>query len=91
MSYDFEAAADREPPPIARPAAQGNDLEAIVTLLELSAMYLTSAPGVTFTVDDLLAKAYEISGITIAKSDANIVLAKAKFLRKEPGKRFSLR
>jgi hypothetical protein len=91
MSYDFESAADRDPPHIDRPAAQGNDLEAIVTLLELAAIYLTASPGATFTLDELVQQAEEIGGIVINKKDARIVLDKARFLRKHPEKRFSLR
>lgn len=91
MSYDFDAAADRDPPPMSAPATHGRDLEAIVTLLELAAIYLTSSPGQTFTLDELLVQAQEIGGLTIDKGDARIVLDKAKFLRKQPDKRFALR
>jgi hypothetical protein len=91
MSFDFESAVDRDPPPTSTPPAQGNDLEAIVTLLELAAIYLTTSPGAVFSFDDLIKQAQEIGGLTIAKKDARIVLDKAKFLKKQADKSYSLR
>lgn len=84
MSYDFEAASDKLPPtpPIAR--SDRRDLEAIVTLLELAAIYLTSTPDSDFTADQLLNEARRIGGgdLPLEESDVQIVLGKAGFLRK---------
>jgi hypothetical protein len=92
MPYDFEAAANKKPPTLSTAPAQADDLEAIVMLLELAAIYLTPEPGVHFTEDELLDKARAIAGeeISLNKKDAAIVLGKAKFLRKD-GKRLQLR
>ncbi len=69
---------------------QSNDLETIVTLMELAAINLTSEPGATFTFDQLLDQANVIGGgdIVIDRTDASIVLDKSvlgklAFLRKE--------
>lgn len=93
MSYDFEAVTDREPPRITTPVAQANDLEAIVMLLELAAIYLTPAPGTEFTLDQLLGQARDIGGdeIAIDEKDALIVLDNASFLKKLAKKRFCLK
>lgn len=93
MPYDFDHATDRGSPAWSGPVLHGSDLEAIVMLLELAAIYLTPAPGTTFTLTELLAQAREIGGeaIVLAERDAKIVVDHAKFLKKETGGCFSLR
>jgi hypothetical protein len=90
MSFDFDAVSDREPPTFTTHVPQSNDLETIVTLMELAAINLTSEPGATFTFDQLLDQANVIGGgdIVIDRTDASIVLdksvlGKAAFLKKE--------
>lgn len=70
-----------------------DDLEAIVTLLELAAIYLTPEPGSEFTRDELLAKAHEVAGdeLPFRDSDALIVLASSRFLKRRPGGMLCLR
>jgi hypothetical protein len=84
MSHDFDADAvmDRKPPTVTAYVPLPKDLESIVALLEVSALYLTHEPGATFTFDQLLDQARVIGGdsIVIDKSDAEIVLDKASFL-----------
>lgn len=64
------------------------DLEAIVTLLELAAITLTSNPSSTFTKEELLtcARDYTGSDVEIRDSDIDIVLEKASFLKGERGR-----
>ncbi len=68
-------------------AANGQDLEAIVTLLEVAALSLTDEPGATFTVDQLIHEAREIGGeeIDLDETDVKIVLQKASFVQKISG------
>lgn len=69
------------------------DLEGIVTMLEIAAIYLTPAPGSWFTVEQLLAEAKTIGGdeYVIDEADARIVIANAGFLVKGNGGRLCLR
>lgn len=92
MSYDFEAVAHGKPPKVTTSVPQANDLEAIMMLLELAAIHLTPTPGAEFSLEDLLGQARVIGGeeIVLDQKDAEIVLKKAAFLRKQ-GKRFCLR
>ena len=80
MSYDSDSA----PPRVDTPPQHPQDLEAIVTLLELAAIFLTPAPGTLFTFDELIAQAHEIAGpeCLIAPRDARIVLPFMKTIRK---------
>jgi hypothetical protein len=84
MSFDFDEAIDREAPRVGVPSQHPSDLEAIVTLLELAAIFLTPAPGATFTFDALIAQAHEIAGpdCLIQERDARIVLPFMKSIRK---------
>jgi len=68
------------------------DLEGIVSVLEIAAIYLTEDPESTFTEAELLAKAHEISGadFPFQDVDARIVLRHASFLSRS-GERMSLR
>jgi hypothetical protein len=98
MSYDFENVGTAAVQPGAvfaatRPVAQPKDLEAIVVLLELAAVYLTTEPGKEFTVGELIAKARDLGGndVVIDEQDAKIVLDKAHFLKKLPGKKFTMK
>jgi hypothetical protein len=72
---------------------QGNDLEAIITLLEVSAILLTPTAGTLFTRDQLFAQMHELGGseITVDERDARIVLQHVRFLRRHAGNRWSLR
>lgn len=99
MSYDLEIAPDRIPPKAslgkqrASSPVQGTDLEAIVMLLELAAISLTSAPDVRFTRQQLLEQARIIGGddIVLDEADVDIVLDKAAFLVKEKQKKYRLK
>lgn len=93
MPYDFDGVPDREPPRLKIQPLQGNDLEAIVTLLELAAIYLTPVPGKEFTWDALFSQVRTIGGdeITIDERDALIVVGYVKFLKKVSGNRFCLK
>lgn len=92
MSYDYDVA---EQAPAASPITPSSprDLEAIVVLLELAAIYLTHGPDSTFAAEQLLAEARSIGGeeIPLEETDVQIVLGKAGFLRKVPGGRFQLK
>lgn len=92
MSYDLEV-AERSVrlPPI--PRAEPRDLEAIVMLLELAAIYLTQGPESTFTARELIDEARVIGGdgLQLDEADVKIVLGKAGFLRKNHGGRLSLK
>jgi hypothetical protein len=87
MSYDLEVAEQGIRAPAITPAGP-RDLEAIVMLLELGAIYLTQGPDSTFTTEELLAEARRIGGdeIVLDEKDVRIVLGKAGFLRKESGR-----
>ncbi len=98
VSYDFDVEPNCIPPKIPldvhRPSpSQGTDLEAIVTLLELAAISLTSEPGDQFTAAQLLDEARTIGGndVTLDDVDVMIVLDKAAFLAKQKQKKYSLR
>ena len=88
MSYDFETTTSQSPPTPHIETSDRRDLEAIVTLLELAAIYLTTGPDSTFTKRQLIDEARRIGGddVDLDESDVNIVLGKAGFLRKIGGK-----
>jgi len=88
MSYDFGTAVDQSPPTPHIETADRRDLEAIVTLLELAAICLTTGPDSSFTKQQLLDEARRIGGddIDLDENDVNIVLGKAGFLRKIGGR-----
>lgn len=93
MSYDFDSVTDRHPPWASGYIAHPEDLEAIVTLLELAAIFLTPVPGATFTRSQLVAQAREIGGddIPVKARDVTIVLDHVRFLKREGKDRFSLK
>ena len=66
------------------PTGRARDLETIVTLLEVAALTLTTAPEVTFTHAQLIGKARELSGnqIDLQEEDIDIVLKKQSFLER---------
>jgi hypothetical protein len=70
----------------------GQDLEAIVTLLELGAIELTPENGTRFTYEQLLAEARRYGGdeIVLDERDVKIVLPFMKCLKKQPGGTFCL-
>ena len=70
----------------------GKDLGVIVTLLEVAALSLTTAPGTTFTFEQLVQEARDIGGteIELDERDIAVVLKKASFLVKV-GKEFRLK
>jgi hypothetical protein len=84
LAYDFDSTPGRSPPRVDTPAQHPKDLEAIVTLLELAAIFLTPKPGTMFTFDALIEQAHEISGpdCLIDPRDARIVLPFMKSIRK---------
>jgi hypothetical protein len=92
LSYDFEPGSDRSPPRVPHVRYAPHDLEAIVTLLELGAIYLTADPGSDFTFEELLVQAREIGGsdFVLEEADARIVLDSSSFLKRSGG-RYSLR
>jgi DNA-binding response OmpR family regulator len=61
------------------------DLERIVTTLQLAAVYLTDAPGATFTRQQILDKVREVDP-ELAARDVEIVLANCGFLRRKQDK-----
>ncbi len=94
MSYDFEDSDDRSPPVITDYKPQPHDLEAIITLLELAAIFLTNAPGDQFTYEQLLAQARELAGddFVLEDADAKIVFDNlGSVFKKEDKGHFSLK
>lgn len=76
MSYDFDLAPDRFPPAMGIQPTRGDDLETIVTLLQLAAIFLTSESDTTFTAEDLFREACSIGSgeISLDTRDIQIVL-----------------
>lgn len=74
------------------PILRGDDLEAIVTLLELAAIELTPERGATFTREQLFEQVREIGGdeVVPTERDLLIVLQHSTFLKKLPGRRLRL-
>jgi hypothetical protein len=91
MSYDVESGERVCMPSV--PSADPRDLEALVMLLELAALYLTDSPDSTFTATQLLDEARKIAGEDLAfdENDMRIALANAGFLKRETGGRLRLR
>ena len=86
MSYDLDA---NSRVPYGRPVAPADprDLEVIVSLLEVAAIFLTEDPDSTFTEDELVARACALGGdeVPVAASDMRIVIRSARFLKKSGG------
>ncbi len=68
------------------------DLETIVTMLEIAAIFLSPTPGATFTADELIAQVHHLDpGMGIDERDLRIVLRGLKTIRKTVGGRLELR
>jgi hypothetical protein len=93
MSYDFDGLEDKSPPKVTDFKPDPKDLETIVTMLQLAAIWLTPTAGTIFTLSQLLDQIRQLCGdeLIIDEKDIMIVLANSSFLKKEPGKRFSLK
>lgn len=90
VAYDVDIARERfgyegdQPQRLAKAKVNPKDLEAIITLLEVAALTLTSENGDTFTLEELISEARELGGhkIDIDERDVKIVLGKQGFLVK---------
>ena len=73
--------------------ANPRDLEVLVTLLEIAAIELTSAPRTVFTVDQLFRAVhqYDEPKCTVDDRDLRIILPYCSFLQRLPGRMFHLR
>jgi hypothetical protein len=73
--------------------ADPRDLEALTTLLELAAIFLTEDPSSTFTAEQLVAEARDIAGdeVKFDENDLRIVLGTAGFLERLDGDFFRLK
>jgi len=73
--------------------AETRDLEAIVTTLEVAAIFLTPTPGATFTRQQLLEEAQRLNGdeVKIREEDLRIVLKKHGFVKYAGGGRLCIR
>lgn len=69
------------------------DLEALVTLLEIASVYLTKDPSTTFTADELISEARAFAGdeVPFDENDMHIVLRNSGFLRRVGGGRYQLK
>jgi hypothetical protein len=95
MPYDFDDAGPyRGPPrrPYTKPA-HPTDLAAIVTLVQVAAIFLTDGPGASFTASQLLTQANAIAGgdLVLDARDVAIVLPYMPGFKRQPGKRYSLK
>lgn len=92
MPYDLEE-GDTRAPVMDFPPMRVDDLEAIVTLLELGALMLTQEPGETFTAAELMREAQDIAGpdLVLDERDVQSVLEHIGFLVRCPGGRYRLR
>lgn len=61
------------------------DLGALVTMLEVAALSLTTELGKTFTLEQLIQEARNIGGLDFDERDVGIVLKKQSFLTKSGG------
>jgi hypothetical protein len=89
MAYDVDVGKQQLSYDTGRPTLLKNtprspkDLGVIITLLEVAALSLTTAPGATFTVDQLVREARKFGeGIELDERDIKIVLRKRTFLEK---------
>jgi hypothetical protein len=90
MAYDIdvgqqELSYDAGRPRLIRNASNpSKDLGVIITLLELAALSLTTEPGATFTLEELIREAREYAGdgVQLDERDIKIVLNKRSFLEK---------
>lgn len=72
---------------------QKHDLEVIVLLLDLAAIYLTPSDGSVFTFDELFKEAHDLGGpeFDLSERDVRIVLPFMKSLKRLPGQQLCLR
>ena len=88
MAYDFEVGQERysytaeQPAQLRNSRAFSKDLEAIVTLLEVAALSLTTEPDKAFTLEELVREARAIGGeeIELDDRDIKIVMEKVSFI-----------
>ena len=73
--------------------AETRDLEAIVTTLEVAAIFLTPTMGATFTRERLLEEAQKLNGdeIKLREEDFRIVLKKHGFIKSAGGGKLCIR
>jgi hypothetical protein len=92
VAYDVDIARERfgyeGDQPVRQAKVNPKDLEAIITLLEVAALTLTTENGDTFALEELINEARELGGhkIDIDERDVKIVLGKQGFLVKVGGK-----
>jgi hypothetical protein len=93
MAYDFDGVEAWQRPTVSAPMLDQRDLEGIVTLLQLAAIFLTPMPESTFTAKQLIEQAKELGGdeFSILEKDAEIVLKHSSFLKKLPRGLFRLK
>jgi hypothetical protein len=86
MVYDFEFAIDRSAPKFdhVQEPVPAHDLEAILTVLEVAALCLTSEGNATFTLQQLIAEAQHIGGtdIILDEKDVILILCQLEYLQK---------
>lgn len=82
MSYDFDDTDDRSPPRIEIKPMDPVDLEALVVVLEISAVFLTPAPGHLFTEEALFREARGLVDDPLNETDLRLVLNGLKFLER---------
>lgn len=92
MSYDFDNCADKLPPRVPLEPMAPDDLEAIVTLIELASVLLTNEPGATFTVEQLIREVMDCGGRELGMKEVDVlnVVTNSHFL-KQSGGRLELR
>ena len=97
MPYDVDlerfSRVEDEPPRFNVAPVETRDLEALVSLLEVAALSLTTSPEATFAIEELIIEARNFAGedVIIEDEDIKIVLKKASFLKKLDGNRLRLR
>ncbi len=74
MTYDFDGCADRFPPKLEFEPMDPNDLEAIVTSLEIAAIFLSPTPGSVFTREQLFSEARNVSCLEFSDAMMRILL-----------------
>jgi hypothetical protein len=93
MSYDFDS-DDHSPPVMTNYVPQPHDLETIVTLIHLSAIFLTNAPGDQFTYQQLLDQFKELAGDDFIYNDIDVQIVfnnMGKSFKRQPDQHFSMR
>lgn len=95
MVYDFDDYEDRSPPKVTTDYKPNpKDLEFISIMIDLAAIFLTSAPGDKFTYQQLLDQITELCGddVILDEKDIKIVFDNMKaHFKKEPKGFYSLK